>query len=187
MDFFWMKTIFGVQSSTFFWVNVFNFGCHCRIQNSFRFYFYGFQNTKPMTRNALQCNGKGSFCYGQKNIFLGSSQEKNTVTALARRGETPQTRKARAGWRTPCWRGPGCPPAHSPASSSWWSTAFILCIYFGYKSSGFGFGFICQTRWWIYTVKGLLLTRVPSLVHLPDIVLSMTWTCPWLWHSLAIR
>ena len=24
---------------------------------------------------------------------------------------------------------------------------------------------LCQTRWWIYTVKGLLLTRVPSLYY----------------------
>ena len=32
-------------------------------------------------------------------------------------------------------------------------------------------------------VKGLLLTRVPRLVHLPDILSSMslvTWTFPWL-------
>ena len=71
------------------------------------------------TRNALQYNGKGSFCYGQRNIFLGSSQEKRTVTALARRGETPPTRTAPAGWRTPCWQGPGCPFANPPASSSW--------------------------------------------------------------------
>ena len=45
------------------------------------------------TRNALQCNGKGSFCYGQRNIFLWSSQEKRTETALARRGETPATHR----------------------------------------------------------------------------------------------
>ena len=38
-------------------------------------------------------------------------------------------------------------------------------------------------------MKGLLLTRIPRLVHLPDILSSMslvTWTCPWLWHSLAM-
>ena len=130
----------------FFWVNIFHFGCHCRIQNNF-LWFHGFHNTKttfhlftsqPFTRNALQCNDKGSFCYGLRNIFLGSSQEKRTVTALARRGETPPTHTAPAGWKTPCWQGPGCPPAHPPAFGSWWSSSFILCIFFGYKSSACG-------------------------------------------------
>ena len=44
-------------------------------------------------------------------------------------------RPAPAGWRTPCWRGPGCHPAHLPASSSWWNGAFILSIFFIYKYS----------------------------------------------------
>ena len=70
------------------------------------------------TKNTLQCNCKGSFCYGQRNIFLGKSKEKRTVTALARRGETPPTRTAPAGWRTPCWQGPGCPFTNPPASGS---------------------------------------------------------------------
>ena len=52
-----------------------------KIKNNY-YGFYGFQNTKttfhlftsqPITRNALQCNDKGSFCYGRRNIFLGSS------------------------------------------------------------------------------------------------------------------
>mgnify|MGYP007103415570 CR=1 FL=1 len=146
MKYFWMETIFRLKKWTFFWVNIFHFGCHCRIENNF-YGFYGFQNTKttfhlftsqPNIRNALQCNSKGSFCYGQRNILLGSSQEKRTVTALGRRGETPPTCTAPAGWRTPCWQGPGCPFANPPASSSWWSIAFILCIFFRYKSSVFG-------------------------------------------------
>ena len=95
-------------------------------------------HTSQFTRNALQYNGKGSFCYGHRNIFLGSSQEKRTVTALARRGETPPTRTALSGWRTPCWQGPFANP---PASSSWWSIAFILCIFFRYNSS------VCGLVW----------------------------------------
>ena len=93
------------------------------------------------TRNALQCDGKDTFYYGQRNIFLGKSKEKRTVTALARRGETPPTRTAPAGWRTPCWQGPGCPFANPPASGSWWRIAFILCIFFTYISS------VCGLVW----------------------------------------
>ena len=95
------------------------------------------------TRNVLKCNGKGSFCYGQRNIFLGSSQEKRTVTALARRGETPPTGTAPAGWRTPCWQGPGCPFTNSPASStgdtlhlsyvSFSDTNLLSVVWFGWQ------------------------------------------------------
>ena len=118
MKFFGMKTIFGVYKSPFLGVNIFHFGCYCRIKNNFQG-FYKLQNIKTtfhmitsrsITRNALQCNGKGSFCYGWRNIFLSSSQEKRTVTALARRGETPPTRTAPSGWRTPCWKGPFANP-----------------------------------------------------------------------------
>ena len=88
-------------------------------------------HTSQFTRNAIQYNGKGSFCYGQRNIFLGSSKEKRTVTALARRGETPPTRTSPPGWRTPCWQGPFSNP---PASSSWWSIqCYQKCPNFGFS------------------------------------------------------
>ena len=63
------------------------------------------------------------------------------MTALARRGETPPTRTAPAGWRTPCWQGPGCPFANPPASSSWGGIEFMLCNFFLYKSS------VCGLVW----------------------------------------
>ena len=43
--FFWMKAILGVKKLSFFGVNIFHFGCHCRIQYHF-LGFNGFQNTK---------------------------------------------------------------------------------------------------------------------------------------------
>ena len=105
------------------------------------------------TRNVLQCNGKGSFFYSQRNIFLESSKEKRTVTALARRGETPLTRTAPSGWKTPCWQGPFANP---PASSSWWSIAFIFmylfqiqifCLWFGLAGSSHSSHSCSETSW----------------------------------------
>ena len=77
----------------------------------------------------MPSNGEGSFCSGRKNISLWRSEEKRTVTALARRGETLPPRTAPAGGRTACWRGPGCPPAQPPASSRRGSSVFIWCIF----------------------------------------------------------
>ena len=141
-DLFLMKTILGVKKWTFLGSIFFILDAIAesiidlrglmvsRIERRLHLF-----TSQPITRNALQCNGKGSFCYGQRNIFMGSSLEKRTVTALARRWETSPTCTAPAAWRTPCWRGPGCPPAHLPASSSWWISSFILCIFSRYKSS----------------------------------------------------
>ena len=66
----------------------------------------------------ISSNGEGSFCSGLKNISLCRSEEKTTVMALARRGETLPPRTAPAGGRTACWRGPGCPPACPPAAAA---------------------------------------------------------------------
>ena len=94
-------------------------------------------------RYALQCNGKGTFCYGQRYIFMGSSQEKRTVTALARRGKIPPTCTAPAGWKTPCWQSPGCiSPIHQPPAAgealhlayvSFSDTHLLSVVWFGWQ------------------------------------------------------
>ena len=125
MIFFWMKTIFQVKKSeVYLWSIFFILDAIAESNIIFRgLTVFRIQrrlliclHTSQFTSNALQYNFKGSFCYSQRNIFLGCSQEKRTVTALARRGETPPTRTDPSGWRTPCWQGPFANP---PASSSW--------------------------------------------------------------------
>ena len=70
-------------------------------------------------------NSEDSFCRGRKNISLSRSEEKRTVTALAKRGETLPPCTAPAGGKTAYWQGPGCPPARPPPSSSSRSSVFI--------------------------------------------------------------
>ena len=89
----------------------------------------------------LPSNREGRFFSSRKYISLWRSKEKRTVTALARRGETLSPRTAPAGARTPCLRGPGCPPARPPASSSTGSSVFTWCIFFRYKYS------VCGLVW----------------------------------------
>ena len=145
-SFFWMKTIFRVKKWSFFVVNIFHFGCHYRIQYHSKG-FNGFLNTKTTShlfiyqsshKKCPPIQWQGQHLLRPEEYFLGSSKEKRTVTAQARRGETPPTRTAPSGWRTPCWQGPFSNP---PASSSWWSIAFILSIFFRYKSS------VCGLVW----------------------------------------
>ena len=55
---------------------------------------------------------------------------------------------------------------------------------------------LCWIGWWICTVKGLLLARVPRLVHISDLVLSLSvltpklsiwsWILAWPWHNWAM-
>ena len=142
MKLFWMKTIFRVKKWSFFAVNIshsisfLGVNRYPEYKDDFSFVYIPV-NSQEIPSNTMARAASAT----PEEYFLGSSQEKRTVTALARRGETPPTHTGPAGWRTPSWQCPGCPFANPPASSSWWSIAFILRIFFRCKSS------VCGLVW----------------------------------------
>ena len=136
MDLFWIKTILGKNYDFFLCANIFPFWCLFRIQNVF---FTGLL-VNIIQRHFLIClhhsqsqelpsNSKGRLSIGRKYVSLWRSEEKRTVTALARRGETLLPCTASSGGRTACWQGPGCSPACPLASSSSGSSVFTQCFF----------------------------------------------------------